>query len=435
MDWERLILQVLHESRPAYDEPPDWRSVLTLYKGLTPDEVGDLDRIIQRMITDDYRNPFSARENLPFDDTMVNLPAGMVPDDLLSIEAAALVATERGLGGALFALNRLMRSPRWHALSPRLFWLNQEGFAAQKKLMATEAGRYLGALLGLACGDALGVTLEFLTRAEVRRNHPDGHREITGGGPFRFSPGECSDDTAMAMAVARGIIEAPDRPVEAVGRHFQAWYGSNPPDVGSTCRLALETHRKTGSWAATSTEVARQLGPRTAGNGALMRTLPAALAYGADTAQAIQIARMTHPHPDSDAAVTAYHTMVNSLVGGAAKAQAHAAAVQVAGHLADRIHGISAAAETDIQATGYVVDTLQAAMWAFMTTETLEDCIVRAVNLGDDADTAGAVAGGLAGAYYGAGAVPRRWSMALKIRTELEEAAEQLFVLSRPHKQ
>jgi ADP-ribosyl-[dinitrogen reductase] hydrolase len=430
MDWDKLLLDILHSSRPAYDEPPEWREALKLFDGLTREEAADLDRHLVAMIDEDYRNPHGSSDNLPFDDVMVNLPAGMTPDDLLCIEAAVLLAAERELGEALFAFNRLMRAPRWHAMSPRLIWLNQHGFTAQRKLMETRAGRYLGALLGLAAGDALGVTIEFMSRDEVRRRYPAGHREIIGGGPFGFAAGEWSDDTAMALAVARGIIESPAAPVDAVGRHFQEWFSGHPPDVGNTCRLALQTHRRTGSWAETTVAVARELGDRAAGNGALMRTLPTALACGPDLAMAVRIGRMTHPHPESDAAVAAYHRMVDSLLAGHSKADALLAALSAAGPLSGRLQAVTARTEGEIRATGYVVDTLEAAIWAFLTTDSLEDCIVTAVNLGDDTDTVGAVAGGLAGAHYGVKALPRRWSTALRHRTELEETAEQLYSLS-----
>ncbi|HWI64080.1 MAG TPA: ADP-ribosylglycohydrolase family protein [Symbiobacteriaceae bacterium] len=424
MEWERRFLETLHASRPSYDEPPDWRAALAFYDA-DPDE-----RLLLAMIDEEYRNPFSSRENLPFDDVMVNLPAGMAPDDLLSIEAAVMIAAERGLGVALFAFNRLMRSPRWHPLSARLFWLNTAAGDVQRKLMATTAGRFLGAMLGLACGDALGVTLEFQTRSEIRRKYPDGHREISGGGPFGFAAGEWSDDTAMALAVARGILESPGDPVEPVGRHFQDWYGSHPPDVGTTCRRSLETHRRLGSWEATTREVERQLGTRAAGNGALMRTLPAALVYGPDPGPAVRIARMTHPHHESDAAVAVYQLMVDALLQGPDKTAAFAAGLTAAGPLKERLQRVPAMKEAEVRSTGYVVDTLEAAIWCFLTTQTLEECLVRAANLGDDADTVAAVAGGLAGSAYGAAAIPRRWSLALKNRSELETVAERLYLTS-----
>jgi hypothetical protein len=94
MNWDKLLLEMLHGSRPAYDEPPEWREALRLYDSLPQEEAADLDRHLVTMIDEDYRNPYSSSDNLPFDDVMVNLPAGMTPDDLLCIEAAVLLAAE-----------------------------------------------------------------------------------------------------------------------------------------------------------------------------------------------------------------------------------------------------------------------------------------------------------------------------------------------------
>ncbi|MDB4897945.1 MAG: putative dinitrogenase reductase activating glycohydrolase [Firmicutes bacterium] len=432
MDWQQPFLVAVKQSQQAWDDQPDWRGALLLYDGLTAGQADALDRTVIAMIDEDYRNPFSGKAERPFDDVMVGLPAGLTPDDLLCIEAAVLVAAERRIGPALFAFNRLMRAPRWHALYPRLLWLGEAGFDAQRKLADTPAGRGLGGLLGMAAGDALGVTVEFQSRATIRHSYPDGHRDIKGGGPFGFAPGEWSDDTAMALAVARGIAEQPRDPVPAVGRHFMAWYGGHPPDVGSTCRLALEAFGRTGSWAEASDAVRQQLGNRAGGNGALMRTLPTALAYGNDTAPALAIARMTHPHPESDAAVAVYHLAVQrALEGGATREQVVAAGLRAAGPLTARLAGLQTRTEAEIRSGGYVVETLEAALWCFLTTDSLEACIIKAVNLGDDTDTTGAVAGGLAGAYYGPQAVPRRWSTAIPERLQLEEAAERLFTVQR----
>jgi ADP-ribosyl-[dinitrogen reductase] hydrolase len=427
VDWDRLFLEALKRSRSEFDEKPDWRAALALYDRLAPAEQAELDRAVVAMIDEDYKNPHASADSSPWEEVLAPLPAGMTPDDLLCIEAAVMVAAERGIGEALFAFNRLMRAPRWHALYPRLEWLSVHGLEAQRKLAATRAGRYLGAMLGLAAGDALGATLEFMPREEVRRRYPEGHREMTGGGPFGWKPGEWTDDTAMALAVARGIAEAPEDPVPAVGRHFMAWYESSPPDVGNTCRTALEAFRREGSWEQAAAEVVRLLGDRAAGNGALMRTLPTPLAYGRETRQAVAIARMTHPHPDSDACVAAYHRMVEAALAGAEKEAVVAAGLEEAAHLAERFARAGSLSEAQVRASGYVVDSLEAALWAFLQTDSLEECIVTAVGLGDDADTVGAIAGGLAGAYYGMGALPRKWTATLRGRDQLEEAAARLF--------
>lgn len=426
MDWEQRILEALRASRSAWDEPPDWRVVLGLYDGLDGTEAAALDAVVLRMVDLDYRSPHASGDPLPFDDVMVNLPGGMTPDDLLCIEAATLVAAERGLGPAYFRLNAMMRAPVWHPLQGRLHWLSREGFDALRRLALTREGRGFGALLGLAAGDALGCSLEFMSRQEIRQAYPAGHREIIGGGPFGFAAGEWTDDTDMALAVAEGIIASPADPVPAVGQQFMAWYHRRPPDIGGTCRLALATFGQTGSWAETTATVARRLGDQAGGNGALMRTLPTALAYGPSTDKAVAIARMTHPHPESDAAVAVYHRMVDRLLDGAPKVEAWAAGLAVAGPLAGRLERLPQLTEGEIRSGGYVVETLEAAVWCFLQSESLEACIVQAVNLGDDTDTVGAVAGGLAGAFYGPAAIPRRWSLALQGRDRLERAAQGL---------
>lgn len=460
MDWELQILTALRDSRTSWDEPADWRAVLALYDGLSPTETAALDRALIGMIDIGYRNRHSAHERQPYDQIEVNLPLGMSPDDLLCIEAAVLVAAERGLAGAFFPFTRLMSLPAWHLLQGRLTWLAHEGFAAQRRLGLTRSGRGLGALLGTAVADALGCTVEFMGREQIAARYPGGHREIIGGGPFGFPAGSGTDDTAMALAVGRGIVDSPDDPVDAVGRHCLAWFEGGPPDVGSTCRLAITTYWRTESWSATSRHVAAELGKWAGGNGALMRTQPTALAYGADVTQAIRIGRMTHPHPESDAAIAIYHRMLNALLDGATKAEALAVGLnpdvaaggariqagpgaaepgdggldvegarlaQGIAALAERFREIADRPADAIQAGGYVVETLEAALWAFLRTNGLEECVTTAVNLGDDADTVGAVAGGLAGAAYGPFAVPRRWSQALTGRAALDQLAEGLY--------
>jgi len=442
MDWEARVLEALRNSRPHWDAPPDWRAVLALYGGLGPAEAAALDRTLLTMIDLGYRNPHAERELQPFEGVEVSLPAGMAPEDLLCIEAAVLVAAHRGLSDAYFPFARLMSLPTWHVVRSRLTWLDREALTVQRQLALTRAGRSLGALLGLAVGDALGCTVEFMDRAAIRRRFPDGHREILGGGPFGIPAGGWTDDTDMAVAVGRGILESPADPVDAVGRHFVAWLKSNPPDVGNTCRTAIAAYMRLGSWELASAHVAAELGKWAAGNGALMRTLPAALAYGCDPAQAIRIGRMTHPHPESDAAIAIYHRTVDALLEGAGPEEALAAGLsplpgaeppvaKAIGDLARRLAGVKDRPAEQIRAGGYVVETLEAALWAFLRSQSLEECITAAVNLGEDADTVGAVAGGLAGAAYGPAAVPRRWSQRLRDRSVLDELAEGLYGVFR----
>ncbi len=279
MELEARFLEALRQSRPAYDEPPDWRAGLALYDELSAQEQLEMDRLLVRMIDEDYRNPYGTKEQLPFDDVMVNLPAGMTTDDLLCIEAAVLVAAERRVGEAFFALNRLMRAPRWHAMFPRLYWLNYEGFEAQRRLGMTRSGRGLGALLGAAVAN--------LASSGGAASHP-----------------------AIAVAISQGSLVPTDADPEAV----------------------------------------------------------------------------------------LYQGMLDALLDGSSKAAATGA---------DGGPGV-----------------LGQAVQSFLETDSMEECLLRAADLGTEAAV---LAGGLAGAYYGPQAAPRRWTSELKDRAQLEARAEELY--------
>jgi ADP-ribosyl-[dinitrogen reductase] hydrolase len=418
MDWEKRVLEALEASRPDPWEPPDWRAVLALYDDLAAADATQLDQTLLRMIDLAYRNPHAQ----PVEG--VSLPNGMRPGDLLCLEAAVFVAAERGLPGAFFPFNRLLRTPTWHPLSTAMHWLGNSALAVQRRLALTRAGRYLGALLSLAAGDALGATLEFMTREQVQAQYPAGHRDLTGGGPFGWAPGAWTDDTQMAACVARGILKNPADPVPAVGAEFMAWYKAGPADVGNTIRRAFSLFARLGSWEAVSAQIQAELGERAAGNGALMRTLPAHLAYGPADPRPLAIGRLTHPTALSDEALVLYGQVLAVLLAGGTKAEA-LAAMGPNPRLTDWTQ------PAPPPSSGYVWDTLNAALWAFWHGQTLEETLVLATNLGGDADTVGAVVGGLAGAHWGPLAIPRRWSLQLEGRAELEALAEGLWQVSQ----
>jgi len=300
----------------------------------------------------------------------------------------------------------------------------------------TADDKVIGALLGLALGDALGATTEFMARSEVRRRWPEGHREIVGGGVFGWAAGAVTDDTDMALCLVRGIRRAGVGAevgvlVRAVGEEFMRWRARNPPDIGNTVRLALRLFEEAGDWERVADGVRERLGERAGGNGALMRTLPVSLFWPADERRIVDVglavSRMTHPHPEADFCSVAYNLLVAHLVRGGekessvAKALARAATVaptpsRFEGFL-DRVFRIDANA---ISSSGYCVDTLEAALYCFLHERDAEGGIVRAANLGDDADTVAAVAGGLAGAFHGRSGLPSRWLERLDARVHAE---------------
>ena len=286
------------------------------------------------------------------------------------------------------------------------------------------AERAVAAYLGLAIGDALGATVEFLTPNEIRHQHGT-HRDIRGGGWLRLKPGQVTDDTTMALALGQAILDNGGR-VEplACARAFDAWMRAKPVDIGNTVRRNLVTFRHSGHPVAPPSD-------HDAGNGAAMRVLPVALAtLGQPRADIVRATRaqahVTHHNPVSDAAcdtlVAMLHTALKVGAGGTAVLRPHADALVAQYPL------YAFAGRRNDNPSGYVVDTLQAVFDAFFGTQSFEDCLVDVVNRGGDADTTGAIGGMLAGACYGLEALPRRWLKALdaKVRDACETQARAL---------
>lgn len=279
--------------------------------------------------------------------------------------------------------------------------------------------RYEGAMLGVAIGDALGAPLEFMSAQSIQRKYGT-VREMIGGGWLDVEPGEVTDDTQMTLAVAEGIIESPDSPELAVGRNFLRWYRTNPKDIGGTCRAALapmngRDDAEIIDWMRNAEAVDTQMGGMTAGNGALMRTVYPALYYG-DIHTAVNIAesigKMTHWDTDSRDAVREYVRMVRKATSTIDAETMRNWLKTVWGYAHD-MKQIIKKTGSHPEPTGYSLASLVCAVNAVMETDCFEGALVYAVNLGGDADTIGAIAGGLAGAVYGASNIPLRWINAL----------------------
>ena len=269
--------------------------------------------------------------------------------------------------------------------------------------------KLLGAFLGVATGDALGAALEFMSAQEIQRKHGL-VREKIGGGWLRVKPGEITDDTQMSLAVAEGIAEAPDDPIPAIGRRFIAWYDSSPKDIGNCCRAVLSQAKAartdtTEEWLKVAHRVHEATGGQTAGNGALMRTIYPALWYNESAGEiAGQIGRMTHYHPHSDRLVVAYTTAVADLV------RHNYAPAEAKKVLASHMEAVSDLLDVDLPIPdGYAPHSLICALKGTYETDSFEEALIAVVNLGGDTDTIGAIAGGLAGAIYGAKALPAKW--------------------------
>jgi len=278
------------------------------------------------------------------------------------------------------------------------------------------------AYLGLAIGDALGATVEFLTPNEIRHQHGV-HRDINGGGWLRLKAGQVTDDTTMALALGESILAAGGVDALAAARAFDAWMRAKPVDIGNTVRRNLIHFRQTGQPEAAASE-------HDAGNGAAMRVLPVALScYGQPPEKTVfscrQQAHVTHHNEVSDAACETLVFMVQDLLAGRGKDAARCQADE----LVARLPVYAYRDKRRDNPSGYVVDTLQAVFQSFFATDSFEDCLIDVVNRGGDADTTGAIAGMLAGACYGLDSLPRRWLKALDgdIRQRCAQQADDLI--------
>ncbi|WP_295006156.1 ADP-ribosyl-[dinitrogen reductase] hydrolase [uncultured Dechloromonas sp.] len=288
------------------------------------------------------------------------------------------------------------------------------------------AERATAAYLGLAIGDALGASVEFMTPTEIRQQHGV-HRDIVGGGWLRLKAGQVTDDTTMSLALGDAILAHGRVDARVAADAFDAWMRAKPVDIGNTVRRNLITYRKTGNPEAPPSE-------HDAGNGAAMRVLPVALATVGQPEDAVRSAsaaqaHTTHHNPLSDAACEVLTLMVQDFLAGQ---DAAAVKRQRVLPLIERFPLFACDRKRRDNPSGYVVETLQAVFQAFFATENFEDCLIDVVNRGGDADTTGAIAGMLAGARYGLAAIPRRWRDALdgNIQRRCRDQAQALIASS-----
>ena len=305
-------------------------------------------------------------------------------------------------------------------------------------------------ILGLAVGDALGVPVEFRIRERLKQNPVTGMRAY---GTHNQPAGSWSDDTTMALCTLESLTKGVDyddmmdRFCRWVDEGYMTPYGKLF-DIGGTTLHALRMYSSgVSALQCGGTDV------RDNGNGSLMRILPAIFylrrEYGSACMEKPEaftlihnLSRLTHGHEISQMACGLYCDMANELMNGKTMTEAisHAALTK------DRWYGeqeefspwlpefdfvnaeaLAALPEEAIKSSGYVVDTLQAALWCLLTTDSYSQCVLKAVNLGSDTDTVAAVAGGLAGILYGAESIPEDWLKVLAKKEEIIRLCEAFF--------
>jgi len=290
----------------------------------------------------------------------------------------------------------------------------------------TITDRAIAAYLGLAIGDALGATVEFMTPREIAAQYGT-HDTLCGGGWLHLKPGQVTDDTTMALALGESILKHGKVDALAAAQAFDEWMRAKPVDIGNTVRRNLLQFRKSGNPEAPCSD-------HDAGNGAAMRVLPVALATFGQTEDAVRAAcraqaHVTHHCALSDAACECLVLMVQDALRGADKndllhRHAHPLAAQYPEFK------FRAVRQRD-NPSGYVADTLQAVFQSFFDTDDFRSCLIDVVNRGGDADTTGAIAGMLAGALYGLEPIPIHWLKKLdtNIRQSCEDQARALLQL------
>lgn len=293
----------------------------------------------------------------------------------------------------------------------------------------SQIDRAVGTLLGLACGDAVGTTLEF---------RPPGTFEpitdLVGGGPFRLEAGEWTDDTSMALCLAESLLDRGALDLEDQLRRYVLWHetgylASNGRcfDIGVTTRNQLSRFRRTGE------AVDPQPDEESAANGSLMRLGAVPIRWYNDPVTAAERAgetsRTTHAARRPVDACRLMGAMVSALIAGTSFDEVVAPTFWQWGELHPAVADIAAGtwkekAPPAIRGSGYCIDALEAALWSVAGAEDFRSAVLRAANLGDDADTTAAIAGQLAGARWGASAIPAAWR-------ERTVAAERIVALAR----
>lgn len=297
--------------------------------------------------------------------------------------------------------------------------------------------RPLALILGVAVGDALGVPVEFKKRGTFLVTGMQGY------GTHNQPPGTWSDDTSLTLALADSFL-TDDVNLEGIARRFTEWYDNaayTPHgkvfDIGNATAKAIERLKK-----GVAPEQAGGAGERDNGNGSLMRIAPLAFyMFGIRKAEerfrlVKEVSSLTHAHEWSVAACYIYVEMLNKLRMGRKKKEAYTelredfargvpfiSKATLAKFVRILENDISALPEEDIRSSGFVIDTLEAAFWCFLTTDNYKDAVLKAVNLGDDTDTTGAVTGALAGLAYGLEGIPQEWREQLAAYDEVRRIA------------
>jgi ADP-ribosyl-[dinitrogen reductase] hydrolase len=290
--------------------------------------------------------------------------------------------------------------------------------------------RYEGALLGLACGDAIGTTVEFSPRGSFPPV-----TEMSGGGPFSLLPGQWTDDTSMALCLAESLLakkgfDAADQ----MGRYLNWWRWGYLSSTGECFDIGMTTSKALARFVESGDPFSGSTDPNDAGNGSLMRLAPVVLYFYPDKGRVLDFAaassRTTHGAPEVIDCCRLLAVALIHALSGLPKEQSLSDASAMLTQ--SKVHAIASGSyasksESEIRGSGYCVESLEASLWCLARTDSFANAVLAAANLGDDADTTAAIVGQLAGAYYGASSIPHAWVRTLYLSAEIRATAGRLF--------
>ncbi|MNX40900.1 ADP-ribosyl-[dinitrogen reductase] glycohydrolase [compost metagenome] len=302
-------------------------------------------------------------------------------------------------------------------------------------------------ILGLCIGDALGVPVEFQGRDTLKRNPLS---DMIGYGSHNQPPGTWSDDASLTLCLLESLAESGSIDLTDLADKCVDWYrGNRWTPRGEVFDIGIATRRALDRIAHESVQpdLAGGEDEFSNGNGALMRILPMAYYLNAneqeDFITAItQVCSLTHRHPISMIACVFYVKYATYLIRGQNLQESYLETIKYIQEnfasnpfipryerlLSGQIGGLD---EPDIQSSGYVIHTLEASLWSLLTTNSYQDAVLRSVNLGEDTDTTGAVAGGLAGIYYGLEGIPQHWMQTLARAGDIDSLCERFEAVLR----
>lgn len=290
--------------------------------------------------------------------------------------------------------------------------------------------RVKGALFGLACGDAVGTTLEFELKGTF-----EPIKDMVGGGPFDLKAGEWTDDTSMALCLGHSLVtKSGFDPVDQMNRYCN-WYqygymSSNGEcfDIGITVSTALKKYLESKEPFCGSVD------ERSSGNGSIMRLAPIPMFYWDSAEDCIHYAgessRTTHGSAECIDGCRFFANLIYRAFRSSSKAEIFEGAEYEP--YTEKVSKISKmdfmkVPYENLTGSGYVVESLESALWCFLNSGSFEEAVLLAANIGNDADTTAAVCGQIAGAFYGISGIPRKWLRLLSMFSEIDQLSEKLY--------